>query len=132
MSQIHLFRIRLDNLACDRVDQLAVTNQRLSNFAVSPRAWVAHRLGGTQEYRHPLLARTRSRYWILQLALTSCRSPSAIHRPYPRDNLPEIVIGPDDLAKRRHRPDYGLGAFSSVAKLSECIGGTQLTRAKRD
>jgi hypothetical protein len=73
-----------------------------------------------------------SRCGILQLALTSFRSPAAIHRPYPGDDLPEVVIGLDNVSKVRHRPDYVLGAFSSVAKLSEGIGGTQLTRAKRD
>ncbi len=38
---IPLFRVRLDNLACDCVDQpytvlFVVANQSLSNFAVSP------------------------------------------------------------------------------------------------
>ena len=65
-------------------------------------------------------------------ASTSCCSPPAIHGPNPRDNLPEVVIRFDDLAKRRHRPDYSLGAFSLVAQVPESIAGTELTCAKRD
>jgi hypothetical protein len=42
-------------------------------------------------------------------------SPATMHRPHPSDDLPKVVIGPDDLAKRRHRSDDSLGALSPVA-----------------
>ena len=57
---------------------------------------------------------------------TSFRSPPAIHRPDPGDDLPEVIISLDGFAEGRHRPDDGLGAFAGVALLLE------LDRAKRD
>src|SRR6476660_6647304 len=63
---------------------------------------------------------------------TSFRSPFTIHRPDPGDDLPKVVIGLDNLAEGRHRPDYGLGALAFVAQLPERIAGTKLTCAKRD
>jgi hypothetical protein len=41
---------------------------------------------------------------------TSFRSPPAIHRPDPCDDLPEVIISLDGFAEGRHRPDDGLGA----------------------
>jgi hypothetical protein len=55
-----------------------------------------------------------------------------MHRPHPSDDLPEVVIGLDNLAEVGHWPDYGLGALASVAQLPERVVGTEFTGAKRD
>src|SRR4026207_2468947 len=65
-------------------------------------------------------------------ALASFCSPSAINRPYPGDDLPEVVIGLDNISEMRHRPDYSFGTPSSVAQLPKRIAGTQFTCAKGD
>jgi hypothetical protein len=49
-----------------------------------------------------------------------------MHRPHPRDDLPEVIISFDGLAEGWHRPDYGFGALPGVALLLELDG------AKRD
>src|SRR5262245_60979918 len=62
----------------------------------------------------------------------SARSPPAIDRPYPGDNLPEVVVGLDHLAEGRHRPNYKFGALSAISQLPPRISGAQLTCAKRN
>ena len=55
-----------------------------------------------------------------------------MHRPHPSDDLPEVVVGLDNLAEVGHRPDYGLGALAFIALLPERVVWTELTCAKRD
>ena len=42
-------------------------------------------------------------------------APARNTLPHPGDNLPKVVMGPDDVAQRRHRSDDSLGALSPVA-----------------
>ena len=60
------------------------------------------------------------------LLSTSRRAQLAVYRPNPGDDFPEVIIGFDGLAERRHRPDDSLGAFAVVTLLLELDG------AKRD
>jgi hypothetical protein len=66
------------------------------------------------------------------LSSTPCRSALAIHRPHPGDDLPEVIIGLDNLTEGRHRTDYVLGTLAGEALLLERAIGTQTTCAKRD
>jgi hypothetical protein len=43
----------------------------------------------------------------------------AVYRPNPGDDFPEVIIGFDGLAERRHRPDDCLGAFAGAYLFGE-------------
>jgi len=63
---------------------------------------------------------------------SSFHSPATMHRPHPSDDLPEVVIGLDNFAEVRHRPDCGLRVPARVAQLPERVAGTELTCAERN
>jgi hypothetical protein len=103
-------------------------------FAISGRRWPRHRRARDRTFDELKTIRA-SRCWFpkspgrvlrripcpklddgiaTKRSSTSSHSPAAMHRPYPRDDLPEIIIGLDGFAEGRHRPDDCLGAFAGV------------------
>jgi len=56
----------------------------------------------------------------------------AIDESDPGDDLPDIVVGLENFAERRHRSDDVLGTLAHEALLFECISRTKRARAERD
>ena len=55
-----------------------------------------------------------------------------MHRPKPGDDLPDLVVGLDDLAERRHRSHHVLGSLADEALLGEGVAGAEAAGAERD
>jgi hypothetical protein len=55
-----------------------------------------------------------------------------LYRPDPGDDLPDVIIGLEDLAERWHRPDDDFRTLANETLLLERVAGTEATCAKRD
>src|SRR4029079_62792 len=56
---------------------------------------------------------------------TSRRILLAMLGPDPGDDFPDVILGPDDLAIGRHRPDNILGSYPHEALLLEGVARAQ-------
>jgi hypothetical protein len=56
----------------------------------------------------------------------------AIDEPDPGDDLPDIVVGPEYFAERRHRADDVLRTLAHEALFLECVSRIERARAERD
>src|SRR6185437_6992952 len=81
------------------------------NFSVSVPFWrQTNAVGRVRSFF--MLCPSSRREQDQSAALTSFCSPSAIDRSYPSDDLPEVVIGLDNISEVRHRPDHSFGTPS--------------------
>ena len=56
----------------------------------------------------------------------------AMYRPNPSDDFPDIIIGLEGFAERRHRPDDVLGALSHEPLFLKRVAWAETPGAKRD